>query len=335
MNSEHTPPQETAGPALGPQTLETHDGTVKPSGEAKERVEATEPMAAATHSPYSPLAYSASINQGEGVPPSPRSHQEHKVWAAADALLIDGERPTIERVRKKLGGGSPNTIAPILAGWFATLGSRLTNNPGSAPPNAAHIHMAATPRSAVDIDRNIPPIVQSAANKFWMNAQAEARRALADQAANVQAEEQRNRMHIEAEKAQLLLEQTSFARARAGLESALASARQALNAMREQVEDAARAQHESECEVARLKYRLAQAHAEQDRHRRSLDKEQAQRSEDAREMGFQAAEREKYLLSEIEQERSAKQQVLADLLKEQEGRLRAEQELVRARSSNT
>jgi hypothetical protein len=32
------------------------------------------------------------------------------VWVAADAVLVQGQRPTIERVRQQLGRGSPNTV---------------------------------------------------------------------------------------------------------------------------------------------------------------------------------------------------------------------------------
>lgn len=56
---------------------------------------------------------------------STRGVQQEEVWAAADQLVADGLRPTIERVRLKLGRGSPNTVSPMLDAWFATLGSRL------------------------------------------------------------------------------------------------------------------------------------------------------------------------------------------------------------------
>ena len=42
---------------------------------------------------------------------------ESDVWTAADALL-EGARPTIERVRQKIGRGSPNTVSPYLETWF-------------------------------------------------------------------------------------------------------------------------------------------------------------------------------------------------------------------------
>ena len=58
--------------------------------------------------------------------------QQQDVWAAADALIADGLRPTIERVRHKMGRGSPNTVSPILDAWFASLGSRLNGELASS-----------------------------------------------------------------------------------------------------------------------------------------------------------------------------------------------------------
>jgi hypothetical protein len=45
---------------------------------------------------------------------SSRRVQQHEVNAAADALLAERARPTVERVRMKLGRGSPNTVGPML-----------------------------------------------------------------------------------------------------------------------------------------------------------------------------------------------------------------------------
>jgi len=58
-------------------------------------------------------------------PQSSRGVQQHEVNAAADALLAQQVRPTVERVRMKIGHGSPNTVGPMLETWFATLGPRL------------------------------------------------------------------------------------------------------------------------------------------------------------------------------------------------------------------
>lgn len=55
----------------------------------------------------------------------PRGVQMEEVWAAADTVLGLGERPTIERVRQQLGRGSPNTVGPMLDGWYGSLAKRL------------------------------------------------------------------------------------------------------------------------------------------------------------------------------------------------------------------
>lgn len=82
---------------------------------------------------------------------------ESDVWTAADALLLEGARPTIERVRQKIGRGSPNTVSPHLDAWFRALGSRIVD-PGafSAPPE-------------------IPSPIAQAAAHFWEAALAAAR----------------------------------------------------------------------------------------------------------------------------------------------------------------
>lgn len=104
-----------------------------------------------------------------------------EVWKACDALLLEGARPTIERVRLKLGRGSPNTVSPMLETWFKHLGARITD-PGAF---AAPVSM--------------PDPVHQAAQHLWEAAQAEARRdldsrlqeGLAAAAADVEAEKER------------------------------------------------------------------------------------------------------------------------------------------------
>lgn len=57
-----------------------------------------------------------------------RGITENDVHTAADALVAEGERPTIERIRAHLGTGSPNTVARWLATWWKGLRSRLENH---------------------------------------------------------------------------------------------------------------------------------------------------------------------------------------------------------------
>ena len=56
----------------------------------------------------------------------PKGVTQDQVNAAIDALVAVGERPTIERVRSRLGTGSPNTLTRMLDAWWAQLHERLT-----------------------------------------------------------------------------------------------------------------------------------------------------------------------------------------------------------------
>jgi hypothetical protein len=111
----------------------------------------------------------------------PRGITEDDVWKACDALLLEGARPTIERVRLKLGRGSPNTVSPMLETWFKHLGTRIADPGAFAAPVGQ------------------PDVVRQAAQHLWEVAQAEARRdvddrvkeGLATAAANVESEKER------------------------------------------------------------------------------------------------------------------------------------------------
>jgi hypothetical protein len=81
---------------------------------------------------------------------------------AADALLRAGERPTVEKVRARIGRGSPNTINPLLDAWWKRLAGRL-----DAGPAALH---------------RLPEPVLFAAEGLWLQALDDARtRATAEQ----------------------------------------------------------------------------------------------------------------------------------------------------------
>lgn len=96
-------------------------------------------------------------------PPGPpgRGIRSSDVHRAADALLREGERPTIEKVRAKLGTGSPNTINPLLDAWWKTLSARLDSGP-------AALH-------------RLPESVAFAAESLWQQALAEGRRRAAQE----------------------------------------------------------------------------------------------------------------------------------------------------------
>ena len=76
------------------------------------------------------------------IGPPPRGITQSDVSHAADSLLRAGERPTIDKVRVKIGRGSPNTINPMLDSWWKTLSARLDSGPAALhrlPESIAHI----------------------------------------------------------------------------------------------------------------------------------------------------------------------------------------------------
>jgi hypothetical protein len=88
--------------------------------------------------------------------PLSRGVTQSDVSHAADSLLRSGERPTIDKVRAKIGKGSPNTINPMLDAWWKTLSARL-----DAGPAALH---------------RLPETVAHVAEALWMQALDEGRR---------------------------------------------------------------------------------------------------------------------------------------------------------------
>ena len=82
--------------------------------------------------------------------------RQSDVSHAADTLLRLGVRPTVEKVRAKIGRGSPNTINPMLDAWWKTLSARLDSGP-------AALH-------------RLPESVAHVAEALWMQALEEAKR---------------------------------------------------------------------------------------------------------------------------------------------------------------
>ena len=100
-----------------------------------------------------------------------------EVDRAADALLREGERPTIERIRARLGRGSPNTINPLLDAWWKRLAGRL-----DAGPAALH---------------RLPEPVLLAAEGLWMQTLDEARRRAAAEQGSRRASLAKDRQDLE------------------------------------------------------------------------------------------------------------------------------------------
>jgi hypothetical protein len=73
---------------------------------------------------------------------SARGVTQKDVSHAADELLRNGDRPTVERIRAKIGSGSPNTVGPLLDIWWKSLAVRLDAGPAAfhrLPESVLHI----------------------------------------------------------------------------------------------------------------------------------------------------------------------------------------------------
>lgn len=128
-------------------------------------------------------------NAEKTAPKTAKGVQAGDVWAAADAVLATGEKPTIERVRQQMGRGSPNTVGPLLDTWFAGLAQRLEESVADGLP-------AEVQRAAMLVWKRAQRISQAAAQ-----AQLQAERdTLAEQRQAVAAEQdaiQQERMRWE------------------------------------------------------------------------------------------------------------------------------------------
>jgi chromosome segregation ATPase len=69
---------------------------------------------------------------------------EAEVFAAADAVLARGERPTVERVRIELGRGSPARVGSLLDQWWDRLAQRLRSETRlpALPPEVSQAFVA-------------------------------------------------------------------------------------------------------------------------------------------------------------------------------------------------
>jgi septal ring factor EnvC (AmiA/AmiB activator) len=112
-----------------------------------------------------------------------------EVFAAADAVLARGERPTVERVRVQLGRGSPARVGQLLEQWWEQLAQRLKGHallpelPGEVAQAYAEtwrlalVRAEATARAALAEDQNTLFAAQTTLTqerKLWEIALAEA-----------------------------------------------------------------------------------------------------------------------------------------------------------------
>lgn len=231
--------------------------------------------------------------------------QLEDVLGVADALVAEGLKPTIERVRQRLGGGSPNTVSAMLDEWFARLPARLV---GAVPQGQ--------PR-----EDDLPLSIVQAAQQFWDVARSEAARMQVQRSEATRRELELEREALTRQGAELHQRESSFEQTRGKLDEALMASRQAVEAMQAQMQaqqqESGRVLSEAEAELRRLRKALEEALAGKEalREKSAMELQARQRAADEAEERHLAQERR--LLSEIDRERMATRQAKADLAKEQ------------------
>lgn len=214
-----------------------------------------------------------------------RGVQQHEVSAAADALVAERQRPTIERIRQKLGRGSPNTIAPMLEAWFADLAPRLGVAVDSGGEDA------------------IPSEVRNAAEVLWHSALA-----LAESRAAQTLHSERE--VVENEKLELAMAQAAVVALREQVTHHESTLRTALTDAQMQVEDAKKRVQSLEVELARkdgelgqLRDTVAKSVLERDADRRRFDEQLQATTQEREKQQERATGTERRLLEEVDRAR--------------------------------
>lgn len=231
------------------------------------------------------------------APKTSRGVQEADVWAAADALLAEGQKPTIEKVRLHMGRGSPNTVAPMLDAWFATLGARLGLN-----------------QQTQELRNSVPTEVLEAAHALWSNALEHAQ-----QVAEQTLQEREQAAHAAHQQLEAL--QAKLAQREEGLQQQKTAMDAALQLAQAQREDLSRRLNEMHQQLSERDQQLEKQRMENAEQRQA---QQALRDQQAKAVESAAQERQRL----AEQFAGNERRMLADLDRSrQEGEKAKKQQL--------
>ncbi|MGN1056032.1 MAG: DNA-binding protein [Comamonas sp.] len=220
------------------------------------------------------------------APKTSRGVQEADVWAAADALLAEGQKPTIEKVRLHMGRGSPNTVAPMLDAWFSTLGARLGLN-----------------QHTQELRNSVPTEVLEAAQVLWSHALEHAQNAAA------QAFEAREQAAAALEQ-QLQAQQAKLAQREEGLlqqKNAMDAALQLAQAQREdlsrRLDEMQQQLTERDQWVQKLRAETAEQRKAQEALREQHSKELESAAQERQRLAEQFAGNERRMLADLDRSR--------------------------------
>ncbi|MDM4769836.1 hypothetical protein C3942_17315 [Solimonas fluminis] len=199
------------------------------------------------------------------------------ITRAADQLLADGERPTIDGIRRLLGTGSPATVNALLKQYFQSLQARL----------------------------NLPAPIATAAAELYEQVQATAREELEKERAAAEGELAAGREALAQERRDFEVERTAFHQRVADLNADLERHREQLKATSAKL---ASTEKELGSQTTRATTAEAQARASEAERERAAQKHagELQRLRD------QAEGNERHLLGRIDEQKAQLQRLVQD-----------------------
>ncbi len=229
-----------------------------------------------------------------------RGVQQEDVDGAADALLMEGQRPTVERVRMKIGSGSPNNVGPMLESWFGRLGRRVAGMPTEGPGNG------------------FPLAAQNAFRLLWETALTEAKNH-----AEAALAGERDRLHRDG--VILAEERIAFEGSRAALEENARLAQAQSADAREQLAESTETQRAQGVMLEQARTHAADLERQLGKARALLDHQAQAHAQERQKIESRAAANERRHLQEIDAARGETTKV-----SEQLSRSRAAEEAARA-----
>lgn len=224
-----------------------------------------------------------------------RGVQQEDVWSAADSLIGDGLRPTIERVRQKIGRGSPNTVSPMLETWFATLATRLNvHKNDDEPPD------------------QVPKALQQALQAAWEIALAKGREASALEIVQAQADLTQATQALQERAAELVQMEQIRAVKQQALEEAVNSARNITEDVLARLSEAQQLASRRDTEIQNLHARLAAAETARDSEMRRHLEVTADYLQERQKIEVRAQATQHRLLEEIDRSRQEIKKISSD-----------------------
>lgn len=218
-------------------------------------------------------------------PKSPRGVQQQEVSLAADVLLSEKLKPTIERVRSKLGRGSPNTVGPMLDAWFSTLGGRLGISTDSAQDGVP------------------PATVQLAMHEMWKTALFEANAGLETTQASFLANLHEQALQLNLELANIQVERASMTGKEQLLNDALQQTKSQLQSTNDQISQLQKLIDSKSADLQQVNAAANGIVAELNIERKNSDERAKQYHNEFRALSSRFEATERRLLTDLDRER--------------------------------